>query len=92
MTTSLGNESKRKRGGNRREPSKNDPDRRCRDCREDTTTMGLHRRNLRSASEQNENAGNGGGVIKHSVYLAVLDGAIVAPRRKSPRPLDRNGM
>ena len=76
MTTSLGSESKRKRGGNRREPSKNDrsarvrPDRRC---REDTTTMGLHRRDLRSASEQNENAGNGGDVIKHSVYLAVLD-------------------
>ena len=38
-----------------------------------TTTMGLHRRDLRSASEQNENAGNGGDVIKHSVYLAVLD-------------------
>ena len=35
--------------------------------------MGLHRRDLRSASEQNENAGNGGDVIKHSVYLAVLD-------------------
>ena len=35
--------------------------------------MGLHRRDLQSESEQNENAGNGGDVIKHSVYLAVLD-------------------
>ena len=35
--------------------------------------MGLHQRDLQSASEQNENAGNGGDVIKHSVYLAVLD-------------------
>ena len=35
--------------------------------------MGLHRRDLQSASEQNKNAGNGGDVIKHSVYLAMLD-------------------
>ena len=35
--------------------------------------MGLHRRDLQSASDQNTNAGNGGDVIKHSVYLAVLD-------------------
>ena len=33
--------------------------------------MGLHRRDLQSASDQNTNAGNGGNVIKHSVYLAV---------------------
>ena len=35
--------------------------------------MGLHRRDFQSASDQNTNAGNGGDVIKHSVYLAVLD-------------------
>ena len=35
--------------------------------------MGLHRRDLQGASDQNPNAGNGGDVIKHSVYLAVLD-------------------
>lgn len=95
MTTSLGNESKRKRRGNRRKASENDRSARVRgscgrtfrrpritaiavwfaqrrDCRQDTT-MGLHRRDLRSASDQNKNAGNGGDVIKHSVYLAVLD-------------------
>ena len=35
--------------------------------------MGLRRRDLQSESKQNRNAGNGGDVIKHSVYLAVLD-------------------
>lgn len=35
--------------------------------------MGLHQQDLQSASNQNTNAGNGGDVIKHSVYLAVLD-------------------
>ena len=35
--------------------------------------MGLHARDFQSPSAQNPNAGNGGDVIKHSVYLAVLD-------------------
>lgn len=35
--------------------------------------MGLRAQDFQSPSEQNSNAGNGGDVIKHSVYLAVLD-------------------
>ena len=35
--------------------------------------MGLHRQDFQSPSDQNSNAGNGGDIIKHSVYLAVLD-------------------
>ena len=35
--------------------------------------MGLHVRDFRSPSDQNQNAGNGGDLIKHSVYLALLD-------------------
>ena len=35
--------------------------------------MGLHTRDFQSPSAQNPNAGNGGDVIKHSIYLAVLD-------------------
>ena len=35
--------------------------------------MGLRVQDFQSPSDQNPNAGNGGDVIKHSVYLAVLD-------------------
>ena len=35
--------------------------------------MGLHVQYFQSPSEQNQNAGNGGDLIKHSVYLALLD-------------------
>ena len=35
--------------------------------------MGLHVQHLLSPSEQNANAGNGGDIIKHSIYLALLD-------------------
>ena len=35
--------------------------------------MGLHVQDLQRPSEQNRNAGNGGDIVKHSVYLALLD-------------------
>ena len=35
--------------------------------------MGLHVRDFREPSAQDGNAGNGGDIIKHSVYLALLD-------------------
>lgn len=35
--------------------------------------MGLHVQHFLSPSEQNANAGNGGDIIKHSIYLALLD-------------------
>ena len=35
--------------------------------------MGLHVRDLQRSSEQDRNAGNGGDIVKHSVYLALLD-------------------
>ena len=42
--------------------------------------MGLHVRDFESPSDQNKNSGNGGDLIKHSVYLAVLD-VVRASRR-----------
>ena len=35
--------------------------------------MGLHVRDLQRSSEQDRNAGNGGDIVKHCVYLALLD-------------------
>ena len=42
--------------------------------------MGLRVQDFQSPSDQNSNAGNGGDIIKHSVYLAVLDELLARER------------